>query len=155
MLPSAFKPELEKRAKPAFTCRSKRSCAAPLDCSHGNKCQVSAECDCVTQRNTSSGVPMAIIILCKCLVAIVLSGRCLTGSVSSVRVQKARRKNSAQNEKTIGRFPKFISGGRRESTVTESRMASNAKHNLFKWLQQLCWFWEEPSGGKPQHVQRF
>lgn len=47
------------------------------------------------------------------------------------------------------RFPRFISGeGRVKSTVAELGTASNAKHNLFKWLERLCWFWEEPFGGK-------
>lgn len=94
MLPSAFKPELgkkkkKKRAKSAVTCRPKRSSAAPLDASYGNKCQVSAECHGVTQRNTSCGVPMAVIILCKCLVAVVLSGRCL--SVAQARLVRPVR----------------------------------------------------------------
>lgn len=89
LFPSAFKPELEKWAKSAFTCRCKRSSTAPLDSSYGNKCQVSAECDSVTKLNTSCGVPMAIIILCKCLVAIVLSGRCL--SAAQARLVRAKQ----------------------------------------------------------------
>lgn len=101
---------------------------------------------------------MAIIMLCKCLVAIVLSGRCLSAAQARL-VRSVRNKQEGhillKNEKKIRRFPKFISGRRRESTVTESETASNAKQNLFKWLERLCWFWVEPSGGKPQHVQRF
>lgn len=67
-----------------FTCRSKRSSAAPLDASYGNKCQVSVECNRVTQRNASSGVPLPI--LCKCLGVIVLSG-CL--SVAQARLVRS------------------------------------------------------------------
>lgn len=119
---------------------------------------MNAECDGVTQRNTSRRAPLAIIILCKCLVAIVLSGRSLSAAQatgSSVRAKQTRRTNSAQNGKKMRRFPRFISGeGRAKSTVAELGTASNAKHNLFKWLERLCWFWEEPFGGESRSMCR-
>lgn len=67
------------------------------------------------------------------------------GTGSSVRAEQTRGMNSAKWEK-VGRFPRFISGGKAKSTAAESGTASDAKHNLFKWLERLCWFWEEPFG---------